>query len=66
MKKHTGIQCQDCKDIIFSEYQHDFKECKCGKCFVDGGFSYQRVGFYDKIPLRVLRDEEGNIEVLDE
>jgi len=36
------IQCTKCKDIIVSEYGHDFKYCKCGWVAVDGGHNYLR------------------------
>lgn len=39
------IQCLFCFDIIESSYTHDFVECSCGSCFVDGGKAYQRRGF---------------------
>lgn len=38
------IQCLLCEDIIESTYRHDFKYCKCGVTFVDGGLSYCRYG----------------------
>lgn len=31
------IQCNYCKEILISHYQHDFKMCKCGKTGIDGG-----------------------------
>ena len=34
------IQCQSCTDIITSRHRHDYKVCKCGKVFTDGGFDY--------------------------
>lgn len=40
--KHTGKYCLKCKDRVFSFYRHDFKSCKCGSVFVDGGFNYFR------------------------
>lgn len=39
------IRCNHCGDEIESEYTHDFKECSCGACSVDGGHSYFRRGF---------------------
>ena len=42
--KVNKIQCLNCKDIIESEFTHDFKWCKCSKVFVDGGKSYLRRG----------------------
>lgn len=42
--KTTGIECLICGDKIWSRHQHDFRRCKCGKCFVDGGRAYLRYG----------------------
>ena len=39
------IRCKSCDDIIESGHVHDFKYCKCGKVFVDGGKEYCRYGF---------------------
>lgn len=47
MIKHTAIQCLNCNDIIYSRAQHDFRSCKCGDCFVDGGLEYLRFGAKD-------------------
>jgi hypothetical protein len=41
------IKCKTCGDIIYSATRHDFKKCKCGNCFVDGGNSYFRAGAKD-------------------
>lgn len=48
----NSAQCKLCGDILVSEHRHDFKECKCGEIFVDGGNSYLRRGFrtsYDNV-----------------
>lgn len=37
-------QCLKCKDIIESKHTHDFRYCKCGAIFVDGGHDYWRYG----------------------
>ena len=37
------IKCLKCNDIIESKSEHDFKKCKCGACFIDGGKNY-RIG----------------------
>ncbi len=42
---HNKIRCNHCGDVIESEYRHDFKYCKCGLVYVDGGHSYLRRGF---------------------
>ena len=38
------IKCLKCGDIIESTYRHDWVQCSCGACFVDGGHDYMRVG----------------------
>lgn len=47
--EHTGIQCPRCKDIIFSIARHDFHNCSCGSCHVDGGFDYLSFGWDSKV-----------------
>ena len=42
------IRCKKCGDIIESKYTHDFKECSCKSCFVDGGHEYLRRGFVER------------------
>ena len=37
-------RCKLCKDVIESGHVHDFKFCKCGAIFVDGGKHYLRRG----------------------
>jgi hypothetical protein len=37
-------QCRLCGDIIESVHRHDFKWCKCGEIYVDGGKAYIRRG----------------------
>jgi len=46
--KHNALKCLTCNDIIFSTFRNDFRYCKCGDCFVDGGQDYFRIGFKDK------------------
>lgn len=40
----NAIKCKLCGEVIQSIHVHDFKSCKCGECFVDGGFDYSRRG----------------------
>lgn len=47
-KPHWGIKCNLCQDVVFSEHRHDFKYCKCGETFVDGGTDYLRTGASEK------------------
>ena len=44
----NAIQCKLCGDIIESTYCHDYVECKCGACVVDGGHQYLRRGFKEE------------------
>lgn len=39
-----GIRCPTCADVVWSRHCHDWRACKCGACFVDGGRNYLRVG----------------------
>ena len=50
MKKiiRNAIQCKRCGDIIESTYRHEYVQCKCGACAVDGGHDYLRRSFKDK------------------
>ena len=58
MKKliKNTIQCLKCMDIIESKFQHDFKRCSCGSCFVDGGLQYNRVGWDGAFGFKDLRE----------
>ena len=42
-----GIRCPKCGEKLFSWSRHDFQECSCGHCFIDGGFDYNRIGWED-------------------
>lgn len=47
MKSLNAIGCRLCNDIVISRYRHDFRVCRCGQCFCDGGDVYQRIGAED-------------------
>ena len=36
----NAIQCRLCGDVIESTDRHNYVECKCGACAVDGGHDY--------------------------
>lgn len=40
------LKCIKCGDIIQSKFVHDFRSCKCGSIYIDGGDDYTRVGGY--------------------
>ena len=44
MKKiiKNAIRCKKCGEIIESKSRHDYVQCKCGSCAVDGGHNYLR------------------------
>lgn len=44
----NAIQCKLCGDIIEFTYRHEYVQCKCGTCAVDGGHDYLRRSFKDK------------------
>ncbi len=60
MIKVQAIKCDECKDIIYSRAQHDFKTCSCGAVSVDGGIGLERI-IWDGT--RVERPESFSIEV---
>lgn len=37
-------ECRECRDVIESKSVHDYRSCKCGAIFVDGGREYLRRG----------------------
>ncbi len=46
---HNKIRCLCCGDVIESIHRHDYQECSCGACAVDGGKDYlRRCGDPDK------------------
>ena len=38
----NAIRCNNCGEIIESKHRHDYIQCKCGACAVDGGHDYLR------------------------
>jgi len=53
-------QCVKCGDIIESIYRHDFKSCKCGAIFVDGGRDYLRRGGEFEDIIELSETDEGD------
>jgi len=39
------LKCLVCGNEIQSKSRHDFVQCECGNCFVDGGNDYDRLGY---------------------
>ena len=61
MKKiiKNAIQCKLCDDIIESTDRHNYVECQCGACAVDGGHDYLRRSYKEKdyfIELSVVKE----------
>jgi len=48
----NAIECKACGDVIESWHEHDYKQCKCLSCAVDGGL----------VQLRRSGDERSYIE----
>lgn len=53
-------QCKKCEDIIESKHVHDFRRCKCGAIFVDGGRDYLRRGGFRKDIIELSETDEGD------
>lgn len=46
----NAIRCLKCGDIIESGSVHDYRECSCGSCAIDGGHDYVKItGVMDDI-----------------
>lgn len=39
------MRCNHCMNVLISHHAHDYKECSCGKVFIDGGTDYLRRGY---------------------
>lgn len=50
------IRCLWCGEVLESFSVHDFKRCRCGKCFTDGGLEYLHRGFEGDKPEDVYED----------
>ena len=37
------IECQKCKDKVWSRHRHDMRYCKCLAVAIDGGRSYTKI-----------------------
>ena len=62
----NAIMCEDCRSIIWSIHQHDFRYCKCQKIFIDGGRNYTRIGYSNKRPrtLQIRINEYDEIDLI--
>lgn len=43
----NAIKCNHCGEVVESKFTHDFKTCKCGRVYVDGGLEYLHRGWTD-------------------
>lgn len=53
----SKARCARCGDIIESLSVHDWRECKCGSIFIDGGNEYFRCGFKEPNDLEIWNEE---------
>ena len=64
----NAIRCNICGDVIESKDRHDYVECSCGACAVDGGHDYLRRRFKEKgtyTDLSVTENDAGKQEPVD-
>ena len=51
----TCVQCLQCKEILVSNFRHDYVTCYCtNNTMVDGGYDYRRYGGMDMNKIQVL------------
>ena len=43
----NAIRCNICGDEIESKHRHDYVQCSCGACAIDGGHDYLRRSYQD-------------------
>lgn len=60
-RKHQGVYCFNCDEVIYSVHHHDFHKCACGRISVDGGKEYLKVSYrnisdYREVRLDLLTD----------
>lgn len=58
MSNVNAIHCLDCGDTPESKHRHDFRWCRCGKVFVDGGRDYQKVGYHEGARFEVIKTRD--------
>ena len=58
----NAIQCRLCGDVIESTDRHNYVECKCGACAVDGGHDYLERSAYEDGDFIDLSIQEEIIE----
>ena len=51
----NAIRCNICGDEIESKHRHDYVQCKCGACAVDGGHDYPKANY--------TIDENGRFDI---
>ena len=63
----NAIRCKNCGEVIESKHRHDYVQCKCGNCAVDGGLCYLRrcfnpsgKGFEDLSETTEVSEENSN------
>ena len=60
------IRCNNCGDVIESNYRHNYVKCSCGRVAVDGGRVYLRRSFTkspdDYTELSVFNEKRQNPE----
>ena len=58
----NAIRCNLCGDEIESTHCHDFVQCSCGACAVDGGHEYLRRCFRSRDCFTELSETEPPLE----
>ena len=58
----NAMRCMLCGDIIESTDRHNYVECKCGACAVDGGHDYLKRSFSGASPEECYEDLSEVVE----
>lgn len=60
----NAIRCLKCDTRVESKHTHDFRYCKCGHVFVDGGPDYNRRGWHGDPNWMEIQDDGSEIHCL--
>jgi len=64
----NAIRCNFCGDEIESTHRHNYVQCSCGACAVDGGHDYLRRSFKSRdcfTELSITRETAGTTQSSD-
>lgn len=53
----SAVHCEDCDELIYSVFRHDYVACSCEKHFIDGGRNYIRTSSPNVLKFDVIENK---------